>query len=88
MSTEQLVVTDNPDERRYEGRLDGVLVGICDYVLDGQNLILPHTETVPHYRGRGIADTIVAYALADAERQGLTVVPQCWFVEQYMRAHR
>ena len=88
MTRDELVVTDNADARRYEGWVDGTLAGTCDYVRDGQQLILPHTETMPQYRGRGIADAIVGYALADAERQGLTVVPQCWFVDEYMRSRR
>jgi predicted GNAT family acetyltransferase len=88
MLGDELIVSDNPEAQRYEGWLDGVLVGYCDYVREGSRLILPHTETIPAYRGRGVADTIVGFAVADAERQGLTVVPQCWFVEQYMQVHR
>lgn len=88
MLRDGLKVIDNVEARRYEGRLSGELAGVCDYIRDGQQLILPHTETMPQYRGRGIADTIVAYALADAERRGLTVIPQCWFVEQYMQSRR
>jgi predicted GNAT family acetyltransferase len=83
-----ITVTDNPAASRYEGRVDGELVGYCDYVRDGQRLIFPHTETLPAFRGMGVADTVVAFALDDAARQGLTVVPDCWFVEDYIRAHQ
>ena len=79
-----IVVTDNAAASRYEGHAGGQLVGYCDYVRDGADLILPHTETHTDFRGRGVADTIVAFALADAARQGLTVVPRCWFVEEFM----
>jgi predicted GNAT family acetyltransferase len=85
--TTNIIVTDNRAASRYEGRIDGELVGYCDYLREGEQLILPHTETLPAYRGRGIADTVVAYAIADAVRQGLTVVLQCWFVDEYLRSH-
>jgi predicted GNAT family acetyltransferase len=84
MATFEIEVTDNPQASRYEGRVDGELVGFCDYRMDGRELILPHTETLPAYRGRGVADTIVGFVLKDAEARGLTVVPQCWFVEEFM----
>jgi hypothetical protein len=83
-----IVVTDNESASRYEGRADGTLVGYCDYLRDGNQLILPHTETLPAYRGRGVADQIVAFALDDAAARGLAVVPQCWFVEEFMRTRR
>ena len=84
----QIEVSDNAGASRYEGRVDGELAGFCDYRIDGSEMILPHTETLPAYRGRGVADTIVGFALADAEARGLTVVPQCWFVEEYMSRER
>jgi predicted GNAT family acetyltransferase len=87
MEKERLQIQDNPELSRYEGRLGGALAGYCDYVTAGPSLILPHTETLPEYRGRGVADAIVGFALADARRQGLSVIARCWFVEEYMRSH-
>ena len=84
MQHADIVVADNPRESRYEGRIDGELVGFCDYQRDGEQLILPHTETLPAFRGRGVADVIVGYVLNDPANEGLTVVPQCWFVEEFM----
>lgn len=86
MHQADIIVTDNREAGRYEGRLGGELVGYCDYRREGRSLVLPHTETVPEYRGRGVADKIVGFALADAAKQGLTVVPRCWFVEEFMRS--
>ena len=88
MTRLQIAVTDNPRAGRYEGRIDGALAGFCDYVIDGQEMILPHTETLSEYRGRGVADAIVGFVLEDAAKRGLTVVPQCWFVEEFMNRGR
>lgn len=79
---------ENAALKRYEARLeDGTLVGYCDYAVAGGSMVLPYTETLPAYRGRGYADRLVAHVLADARRRNLTPVPQCWFVRDYMRAH-
>lgn len=79
---------DNAALARYEARLeDGTLVGYCDYAIDGDRMVLPYTETLPAYRGRGYADRLVAHVIADARRRNLTPLPRCWFVRDYMRAH-
>ena len=46
-----------------------------------------HTYVPPELRGRGIADEVVRYALEDAERRGLKVIPSCWFVRVYVDRH-
>lgn len=84
----ELEVVDNPQLSRYEGRLDGVLVGFCDYVERDGQAIFPHTETLPAHRGRGFAEAIVRVAVDDAEQRGLTIVPQCWFVAAYLNARK
>jgi predicted GNAT family acetyltransferase len=83
-----IVISDNVSAGRYEGRIDGKLVGYCDYRLEGKTIVLPHTETLPAYRGRGVADAIVGFVLNDADKRGLTVVPQCWFVEEFISSGR
>jgi uncharacterized protein len=88
MRNSDIVITDNARESRYEGRIDGELVGFCDYRLEGEELILPHTETLPAHRGRGVADVIVGFVLKDAAERGLKVIPRCWFVEEFMRSGR
>jgi predicted GNAT family acetyltransferase len=80
-----LTVTDNLQASRYEGRIEGELAGFCDYRRSGDDFILPHTETLPAYRGRGVADAIVKVAIADARKAGLNIIPRCWFVEEFPR---
>ena len=78
-------ISDNPTAGRYEGRIEGELAGYCDYVREGGRVILPHTETLPAYRGRGVAESIVAFAVEDLEKRKLAIVPRCWFVEDFMQ---
>jgi predicted GNAT family acetyltransferase len=76
------------DERqRYELTVDGALVGIADFVVDGDVVVLPHTEIDHSQRGRGLGAVLVKGALDDVRAQGRTVIPSCWYVREYLAAH-
>jgi predicted GNAT family acetyltransferase len=84
---EQLELLDNAGAGRYELHLDGQLVGLVDYRRDGQDVVLPHTETSPGFGGRGLAGRLVGFALDDIRARGLHVVPACPFVADYIGKH-
>ncbi|MFC7623549.1 GNAT family N-acetyltransferase [Microlunatus sp. GCM10028923] len=77
------------DERRsrYEARLGETGVGVVEYSLRDQTMIIVHTGTKPEFRGNGIAARISAYVLDDARRLGLRVVPECPFTAQFIADH-
>jgi predicted GNAT family acetyltransferase len=85
-----LSVHDDAEKRRYEARLDGKVVGVITYRsqpgLPGL-LTLVHTEIDPAYRGKGVGSRLVAGALEDIRRRGLSVVPTCPYVRAYIRRH-
>ena len=66
-------VIDNAAEKRYE--------------LDLGKGDMAHTEVPPAYEGQGIGKELVLAALEDIRSKGLRVVPQCSFVEVYIRRH-
>ena len=87
MST-ALRVIDNPDDSRYEGWSEGVLVGLADYRPAGEGVIaIPHTEVDPARQGRGIAGAIVRFALDDLREKGVHVVPSCPYVRRWIDQH-
>ena len=47
-------VRRNDERSRYELVIDGTIVGIAEFVLDGSTMVVPHTEIEPRMRGRGI----------------------------------
>jgi predicted GNAT family acetyltransferase len=77
-------VHDNPDRSRYELMLDGELVGIADYRIEGDRVVMPHTVIDPARRGGGLGAILVQGALDDIRRAGRTVVPTCWFVAEFL----
>lgn len=85
--SEEITVTDNPEARRFEIRVDGTVAGFADYHLREDRIVLRHTEINPAYGGRGLGGRLVAAALDAARDAGLTVVPHCPFVARYIERH-
>lgn len=82
------VTTTRDDARsRYEGRIDGEVVTVLDFVRQGDVLVLTHTGTEPAFRGRGLATTVTAAALDDVRRRGEKVRPSCPFAVDFLDEH-
>ena len=80
-------VRDNAAVQRYELFVDERLIGIADYHRVDDAVVLPHTVIELGERGRGWGDALVGAALDDIRRQGLRIVPQCWFVAEFVEQH-
>lgn len=80
-------VRNNTENSRYELLLDDELVGIADYSLLGDRVVIPHTEIDGRRRGRGLGAILVRGALQDVRASGRTVVPHCWYVAQFIDEH-
>jgi predicted GNAT family acetyltransferase len=80
-------VHDNPERSRYELFVDGDLVGIADYRVQGDKVVMPHTEIDHAQRGQGLGALLVQGALDDLRANGKTVVPQCWYVAEFIGEH-
>jgi predicted GNAT family acetyltransferase len=68
------------DEHRWEIHEEGQLMGLADYVLDGDVVSFTHTETLPGFGGRGVALRLVTAMLDDARERDLSVLPYCSYV--------
>lgn len=82
-----LRISHDTEASRYEIFVGDVSGGFAEYEIDGSRMILTHTLTRPQLRGRGLAGRVVQFALDDARRAGRTVVPQCWYVAQFIDEH-
>ena len=80
-------IVDAEDAQRYEAREDGVLAGYLDYVVRPGRIALVHTEVLPSHRGLGVGERLVRFALDDARRRGLRVIPTCPYARAYLARH-
>jgi predicted GNAT family acetyltransferase len=86
--TDEITVHRNDDAGRYEVWVGDVLAGFTEFTPDARGrLRFPHTEVDPAFRGRGLAQIVVAEAMADEARRGETVVPLCPVVVKYLQEH-
>ncbi len=87
MTVEDLAIADNPDERRYELRVDGEIVGFVEYRSQRGSLVLTHTWIDRERRQRGLATALIKGVFEDAAERAASVVPRCPFVVDYVVRH-
>jgi hypothetical protein len=73
---------------RYEINVDGVRAGLAAYVDTDTQRIFYHTEIDDKFSGRGLANKLIAAALADTRAAGKRIVAICPFVAAYTDKHQ
>lgn len=73
---------------RFELHVDGQLAAYADTRHHGDGVVeMPHTYTLPPFRGRGLAAQLVRAALDSLAANGHRVHPTCWFVAEFIDAN-
>jgi predicted GNAT family acetyltransferase len=80
-------IRDDPERRRYDLIEDGTVVGFATYRIRRRVIELIHTEVDPDHGGRGLAGQLIRFALDDARRRGLAVLPHCPYVRKFIDEH-
>jgi uncharacterized protein len=81
-------ITHEPDAKRYVLRIDGDIIAVADYAINGNNISFTHTFTNPRFRGHGYAAQVVEFAMNDVESTTTyRVIPMCWYVAQWFDAN-
>lgn len=81
-----IVIADNPEQKRWEARDGDEVVGFAEYILTDELAVFPHT--VVHREGEGIGGKIVRAALDAVRAEGTRkVMPQCPFVKSWIQKH-
>lgn len=83
MSEHELV--KNESGHRYEIHVGGAVVGVIDYERDVDVIDLTHTEVGEEHAGKGYAQELADFALADIRDTGLLVRPTCPFIATHIR---
>lgn len=81
----EVEVRRNRAEHRYEIFDDGVLAGHLEYRVRGDVVVVPHTEILPGFEGRGLASVLVGEALADITKVGFLIEPECTYVQAWIK---
>mgnify|MGYP000848785379 FL=1 len=86
-SPDDIPVTHNEAEQRFETQVYGQLA-VCEYQIQGRQIVFTHTYVPTELRGRGIAQKLVQTALDHARDQNYRVVPACSYVDAFIARHR
>jgi predicted GNAT family acetyltransferase len=84
---DEISVSDNSKAHRYELRLGAEVAAHADYQVEGDVLVLTHTEVQPAYEGRGLGSKLASGTLDDVGKRGLKVRPVCEFMASYIERH-
>lgn len=86
---DDVVVTNNRDEHRYEARVGEVLAGVAEYQLTHELIVFTHTEVDESFEGRGVGSALAKFALDEVRDAGeLKVMPLCPFIKGWIARHR
>lgn len=77
----------NDSAHRYELRVAGELAVETRFTDQPGHVDFIHTETADAFRGRGLAQVLVHFALDDVVAAGKRVIPHCPFTAAYLRRH-
>lgn len=81
-------VVDNPALRRFELEIEGSDdPAVAYYRVDGDRVILTHTEVPQAFSGRGIASRLAAGVFDLIRASGRKAVPRCPFLGAFAARH-
>jgi predicted GNAT family acetyltransferase len=81
-----LSVTDDTSRHQFAVSMDEHTAKL-EYQIDGDRLLLVHTEVPETFRGQGVGGQLVEAALAKARSDGLTIVPWCPYARRWLKEH-
>lgn len=83
----EVVVTDNPAERRFDAHVDGTLAGFADYHLHDGQITFPHVQVDAAFEGQGVGSHLAGASLDNARERNLAVIPACPFMTHFISEH-
>ena len=82
-----LHVQNNKERSRYELLDADEAIGVMSYTVDGDTVLITHTEVDRAHRGRGHAEQLVQEALDDIRDTEMYVLPLCSYVRRFITSH-
>lgn len=75
------------EEHVYAADIDGRQIASFRYDVVGGRIVVLTTTVAPEFRGRGIADDLIADALDDIRGRGLRITVRCPVVAAFIAEH-
>ena len=73
---------------RFEATQDSQVVGVLEFTMQGDTMVLTSTEVDPGHGGKGIGGQLVQFAMESARESGDTqIAPSCPFVVSWVERH-
>jgi predicted GNAT family acetyltransferase len=79
-------IVDIPARGRLELTRDGDTAELI-YTIEGDRMVLLHTEVPRRLGGQGIGGKLVEAAVQRAARDGLTIIPSCPYARRWLEKH-
>ncbi len=76
----------NETEHRFESMTEDAVAHL-DFRIEGDRLVIAHTEVPDELEGQGIGGDLVRAAIHYAGEHALTIVPRCPFVRGWLERH-
>lgn len=77
----------NESKNQYQLFDEQTQIGIADFHLENQEMVLDHTVVEPKYGGQGLGEKLIFFALDDLLAKNYQVVPQCSFVAKIIKKY-
>jgi predicted GNAT family acetyltransferase len=84
---ERLRLDRDDDRGRYALWQDETYIGFVGFTEDGDVVDLQHTIINEAYGRRGYARALVTLVLEDLRARGKRIVPECTYVQDYLRRY-
>lgn len=80
-------VVDRPDQNRFELAI-GDELALAYYKLDGDRVVLTHTEVPQALSGQGVGSRLAKGVFEQIRASGRKVVPRCSFMVGWVSRHK
>ncbi len=86
-NVKNLTIEHNEKLKRFEAEVEGEVAFVEYERPEKGSIVFTHTIVPPPLEGRGVGSELAHAALEYARLQHLKIVPQCVFINAYVRRH-
>lgn len=81
------IVTDNPEQHRFELPIENHAIAVAYYRIEGDRVVLTHTEVPQQFSGQGIGSRLARGVFDAVRASGRKAVVKCPFMGSFAARH-